>query len=161
MEVLDPYLDKFNSLEKREKTAVLALAAFFAILILYFAMWSPIYAYHQDSLQKRDTQFSLIQYMRAGEKRARSSSSSQKAKPTGQSLITEISNSAQKLGIKPNRMQPEGENSVSIWFDNVVFNDLINWIEQLNEREGVDIQQISIDRQDNPGTVNARLVLRG
>lgn len=161
MEVLDPYLDKFNSLEKREKTALLALAAFFAILILYFAMWSPIYVYHQDSLQKRDTQFSLIQYMRAGEKRARSSSSSQKAKPTGQSLITEISNSAQKLGIKPNRMQPEGENSVSIWFDNVVFNDLINWIEQLNEREGVDIQQISIDRQDNPGTVNARLVLRG
>jgi len=158
---LDPYLEKFNSLENREKNALLALMMFFVALILYFAIWSPVYAYHQDSLQKRDRQFSLIQYMRASEKQARSSSSNPKAKPKGQSLITEISNSARQLGIKPSRMQPEGDSTVSVWFNDVVFNDLINWIVRLNEREGVGIQQISIDRQDNPGTVNARLVLSG
>ena len=78
-----------------------------------------------------------------------------------QSLITDISNSARQLGIKPSRMQPEGDSTVSVWFNDVVFNDLINWIVRLNEREGVGIQQISIDRQDNPGTVNVRLVLSG
>jgi general secretion pathway protein M len=158
---LDPYLEKYNSLENREKNALLALTMFFVVLIIYFAFWSPIYTYHQDSLQKRDTQFSLIQYMRASEKQARSSSSNTKAKPNGQSLITDISNSARQLGIKPSRMQPEGDSTVSVWFNAVVFNDLINWVVRLNDREGVGIQQISIDRQDNPGAVNARLVLGG
>jgi len=158
---LDPYLEKYNSLETSEKNALLALTMFFVALIIYFAIWSPIYTYHQDSLQKRDTQFSLIQYMRASEKQARSSSSNTKAKPNGQSLITDISNSARQLGIKPSRMQPEGDSTVSVWFNAVVFNDLINWVVRLNDREGVGIQQISIDRQDNPGTVNARLVLGG
>jgi general secretion pathway protein M len=158
---LDPYLEKFNSLESREKNALVALTVFVVALILYFAVWSPIHAYYQDSLQKRDTQFSLMQYMRATEKQARSSSSNPKAKPQGQSLITEISNSARQLGIAPSRLQPEGDDIVSVWFNDVVFNDLINWIVRLNEREGVGIQQISIDRQDNPGTVNVRLVLRG
>ncbi|MDG2071878.1 MAG: type II secretion system protein M [Pseudomonadales bacterium] len=161
MSAIDPYLEKYNSLENREKNALLALTMFFVALIIYFAIWSPIYTYHQDSLQKRDTQFSLIQYMRASEKQARSSSSNTKAKPKGQSLITDISNSARQLGIKPSRMQPEGDSTVSVWFNDVVFNDLINWIVRLNEREGVGIQQISIDRQDNPGTVNVRLVLSG
>lgn len=161
MSAIDPYLEKYNSLENREKKALLALTMFFVALIIYFAIWSPIYTYHQDSLQKRDTQFSLIQYMRASEKQARSSSSNTKAKPKGQSLITDISNSARQLGIKPSRMQPEGDSTVSVWFNDVVFNDLINWIVRLNEREGVGIQQISIDRQDNPGTVNVRLVLSG
>lgn len=161
MSAIDPYLEKYNSLENREKNALLALTMFFVALIIYFAIWSPIYTYHQDSLQKRDTQFSLIQYMRASEKQARSSSSNTKAKPKGQSLITDISNSARQLGIKPSRMQPEGDSTVSVWFNDVVFNDLINWIVRLNEREGVGIQQISIDRQDNPGTVNVRLVLGG
>jgi general secretion pathway protein M len=158
---LDPYLEKFNGLENREKNALLALTMFFVALILYFAIWSPIYAYYQDSLQKRDTQFSLIQYMRASEKQARSSSSNPKAKPQGQSLITEISNSAGQIGIKPSRMRPEGDSNVSVWFNDVVFNDLIKLLERLNERDGVGIQQISIDRQDDPGTVNARLVLSG
>lgn len=161
MSALDPYLEKYNSLETSEKNALLALTMFFVALIIYFAIWSPIYTYHQDSLQKRDTQFSLIQYMRASEKQARSSSSNTKAKPNGQSLITDISNSARQLGIKPSRMQPEGDSTVSVWFNAVVFNDLINWVVRLNDREGVGIQQISIDRQDNPGTVNARLVLGG
>lgn len=161
MSAIDPYLEKYNSLENREKKALIALTMFFVALIIYFAIWSPIYTYHQDSLQKRDTQFSLIQYMRASEKQARSSSSNTKAKPKGQSLITDISNSARQLGIKPSRMQPEGDSTVSVWFNDVVFNDLINWIVRLNEREGVGIQQISIDRQDNPGTVNVRLVLSG
>lgn len=161
MSALDPYLEKYNSLQNREKNALLALTMFFVALIIYFAIWSPIYTYHQDSLQKRDTQFGLIQYMRASEKQARNSSSNTKAKPKGQSLITDISNSARQLGVKPSRLQPEGDSTVSVWFNDVVFNDLINWIVRLTEREGVGIQQISIDRQDNSGTVNARLVLGG
>ena len=82
------------------------------------------------------------------------------SRPAGQSLITEVSGAAQLAGIKPNRLQPEGSDEVSVWFDSVPFDDLIDWIVRLNDEHGISIRVISIDRQDTPGTVNARIVLR-
>jgi general secretion pathway protein M len=160
-ETLDPYLDRFDALEKRERIFLLSLVVFLGALVLYFAIWSPIHDYYQSSLAKRDTQFSLIQYMRASEKQARAASGTTTSRLPGQSLITDVSNSAQQLGIQPNRIQPEGSTAVSVWFDNVVFNDLIGWIVRLNENQGIMVEQISIDRQDTPGVVNARVVLSG
>ena len=160
-EKLSLYLDKVNALESRERYLLLLLVVFLGVLVLYLVVWAPINSYYESSLLKRDTQFSLIQYMRASEKQARAAGGTKVVRATGQSLITEVSNSARQLGITLNRIQPEGDSAVSIWIDNVPFNDFINWIEQLNDRQGISVEQISIDRQDAPGLVNTRVVLRG
>ncbi len=160
-EKLSLYLDKVNALESRERYLLLLLVVFLGVLVLYLVVWAPINSYYESSLLKRDTQFSLIQYMRASEKQARAAAGTKVVRATGQSLITEVSNSARQLGITLNRIQPEGDSAVSIWIDNVPFNDFINWIEQLNDRQGISVEQISIDRQDAPGLVNTRVVLRG
>ena len=158
---LSLYLDKFNALESRERLLLMLLVVFVGALVLYLAVWAPINSYYESTLLKRDTQFSLIQYMRASEKQARAAAGTKVARATGQPLITEVSNSARQLGITLNRIQPEGDSAVSIWIDNVSFNDFIDWIERLNDRQGISVEQISIDRQDAPGLVNTRVVLRG
>jgi general secretion pathway protein M len=149
----------FSQLEKRDQIAVAALALFLGALLLYFAVWTPVRSYQQDSLARRDSQLSLLHYMRASEKQARSSTTGKKVQASGQSLITDVSSSAQQAGIKPNRLQPEGNDAVSVWFDNVPFDQLVSWIEQLSDQRGISVRQIAIDRQDVPGTVNARIVL--
>lgn len=155
-------LANYYTLEQRDRLALNALGVFFAILFVYFGLWSPAYEYRQESLEYRDRQFTLLQYMRATEQRARTvESGSGQPAVAGQNLLTRVSRTAQQHQIRPNRLQPEGEGSVSVWFDQVPFNDLIAWLEQLVVQQGIEVRQISIDREDRAGMVNVRLVLGG
>ena len=158
-ETLSRHLERLSTLDARERKVLKALILFLAVLLVYFGIWSPLHRYHESSLIKRDAAFGLLQYMRSSEKQARTVSVTKKQRPTGQSLITDISNVAKDQGIQPNRIQPEGGTAVIVWFDNVVFNDLMDWLVLLHGEYGVSVEQISIDRQVKPGLVNARVLL--
>jgi general secretion pathway protein M len=157
---LKKLLDQYRHLEKRERFALDGLAVFFGILVLYFAIWSPTNEYYEESKAARDRELSLIQYMRSSEKQARAAKKGSGVNASGKSLLTLISRAAQKEGIKPDRLQPEGSDAVSIWFNGVAFDDLINLLKHIESKEGIYVQQISIDREDQPGTVKTRIVLR-
>ena len=158
-ETLSRHLERLSTLDARERKVLKALILFLAVLLIYFGIWSPLHRYHESSLIKRDAAFGLLQYMRSSEKQARTVSVTKKQRPSGQSLITDISNVAKDQGIQPNRIQPEGGTAVIVWFDNVVFNDLMDWLVLLHGEYGVSVEQISIDRQVKPGLVNARVLL--
>ncbi|MFT5562964.1 MAG: type II secretory pathway component PulM, partial [Litorivivens sp.] len=78
---------------------------------------------------------------------------------SGQNLMSDVSNSARRFGINPNRLQPEGEDGVSVWFDGVSFGLLLDWMSSVSS-QNVSVRQISIDRDDASGVVNARIILR-
>lgn len=158
--VLDKLMGRYLQLEKTERSALNSLAVFFTLLFLYFVIWNPVNQYHNSNEVERDRQLSLIQYMRASEKLARASGQGGNRAPTGQSLLTVVSRTAQQIGIKPNRLQPEGSDAVSVWFDGVAFDDLMLMLKQIQARQGIVVQQIAIDREGQPGMVRARIVLR-
>ncbi len=151
---------RFAALEPRERLAVSGLGVFFAGLFFVYGLWLPANHYYEDQLEDRDRQFELLQYMRSTEQEARTLGVDAGRLPSGQDLLTEVSKSAQNFQIKPNRLQPEGDSGVSVWFDEVSFNDLISWLQAQSE-QGIKIRQLSIDRQDVSGLVDARVVLRG
>lgn len=153
-------MEHYAQLEQRDKIALSGLGIFFSLLFIYFAILGPVNKYHADSLAARDRQLSLIQYMRASENQARSASTGSQSATSGQSLLTRVSRVAQQIGIKPNRLQPEGSDAVSVWFDSVAFNDLVKMLKRVQSQQGIVVQQISIDREDQPGMVRARIVLR-
>ncbi len=149
---------RYDELERRDRIALNGLGAFFGVLFLYLLAWVPANDFLVKNQQNHDRQLSLIEYLRASEKQARSAG---KAAPSvdGQSLLSTVSGSAQKFNIKPNRLQPEGSDGVSVWFNAVGFNKLIRWLEDLS-KQGFVVKQISIDREEESGTVNARIILR-
>ncbi len=151
----------YQSLERRDQLALKGLSAFLALLLVYFALWQPINNFRDEGLSDRDTQLSLLSYMRQTEAEARAASQSGGNRQlSGQSLLTQVSSTAQRYGIKANRLQPEGDSAVSVWFDNVAFNDLIRWLQHLERSQGIVVRQLSVDRQEKSGRVNARIVLR-
>lgn len=157
---LEKLKDRYAQLEPGDRIALSALGLFFSLLFIYLALLSPMYSYHADSMAARDRQLSLIQYMRASEKQARSAKTETRSTGSGQSLLTQISRIAEQIGIKPNRLQPEGSDAVSVWFDSVAFSDLVKMLNQVQSQRGIVVQQISIDKEDQPGLVRARIVLR-
>jgi general secretion pathway protein M len=151
---------RYVQLEQRDRIALNGLGLFFGLLFIYFALLNPMYTYHADSMADRDRQLSLIQYMRASEKQARSAKTDTRSTGSGRSLLSQVSRIAQQIGIKPNRLQPEGSDAVSVWFEGVAFNDLVKLLKQVQSQQGIVVQQISIDKEDQPGVVRARIVLR-
>ncbi|MEO2175027.1 MAG: type II secretion system protein M [bacterium] len=151
---------RYNQLESRERLAVNGLIGFVALLLIYTLIWSPANTYYDKGLQNHVRQLSTLQYLRASEQQARASLGKQsRAAVSGQSLLSTVSSSAQQSGIKPSRLQPEGNNGVSVTFSEVSFNDLIEWLESL-QSQGFVVGRISIDRQEQSGKVNARITLR-
>ena len=59
--------------------------------------------------------------MRETESQARAAARERPTETAEGSLLSIVSSSAQAQGINPNRLQPEGENAVSLWFDDVAF----------------------------------------
>lgn len=160
----DPRVQKgiryYRALEKRDRLALLALGVFLGLLVFYFGLWSPANQYYAESKEYHDRQLSLVQYMRSTEQKARSAvKSTGQTVAGGQTLLTQVSRTAQQFGIKPSRLQPEGSDSVSVWFNGVAFNEMVRWLDQVTAQQTVSIKQISIDREGEPGKVNVRLVL--
>lgn len=150
--------NRYLALERRDQTALIGLGIFVGALILYYGMWVPANEFFQSHQLQRDQELSLIKYMRASEDRARASRASAGQSVSGQALLTQISRTAQKFQINPNRLQPQGSGGVSVWFDGVPFDKLILWLEQESQK-GIIIRDVSIDRSSDPGKVRARVVL--
>lgn len=151
---------RYDQLERRDRLALNGLSGFVVLLLIYALIWSPVNTYYNDGLQNHVRQLSILQYLRASEQQARSSLGKQsRIAVSGQSLLSTVSSSAQQSGIKPSRLQPEGNNGVSVTFSEVSFNSLIEWLERL-QSQGFVVGRISIDRQEQSGRVNARITLR-
>ena len=157
--IVENFRGRYLALESRERIAVLALSLFFCALTFFYAVWQPLHDFQSSSKANLERQAGLLQTMRSSEQEARASVGGATQAPSGQSLLTQVSRTAQQFGIKPNRLQPEGSNAVSVWFDEVNFNDLVQWLGSQSQA-GMSVRQISIDREELPGKVNARIVLR-
>ncbi len=154
-------MKQFKELERRERAAVLSLSIFFFGVVLYAGIWAPLNSYALEARVDHDRYLSLLTYLKSTESQARNASGNQGAGMTGgQSLLSAVSKSARSVGINPSRLQPEGGEAVSVWFDAVPFTKLMLWLERLESGQGIVVQQITIDRRDLPGQVSARLVLR-
>lgn len=150
---------RYEDLERRERVAINLMVVFVAGLLLWYGALVPANLFLESRIVDRDRQLELLTYMRATEPKARAARTTGVSAPSGQSLLTAVSRSAQGFNINPNRLQPEGTGGVSVWFDGVVFDDLVRWLQDQSS-EGIYVQQVSIDRQAEPGKVNARIVLR-
>ncbi len=160
-EYLSELIKHYKELEKRERVALVSLSVFLLGVVLYAGIWVPANSYVADSQIDHDRYLKLLTFLESTESQARSSSGNQSpGQATGQSLLSSVSRSARGVGIKPSRLQPEGSEAVSVWFDAVAFTKLMLWLERLESKQGIVVRQITIDRRDVPGQVSARLVLR-
>jgi general secretion pathway protein M len=82
-------------------------------------------------------------------------------KPEGErSVLPVITRSAEANGLKLNRLQPEANGVVSVVIQNQPFRNVMEWLQQLEENNGISVEQASIDQQGPPGRVNAQIRLR-
>lgn len=146
--------------EPNEQRIVLALAILVAVSLLWLLLWKPISDWRATEGNRYQNAQTLMDWMEANEARAREVAAGAATANSERALLPVITRTAEVQGIRINRLQPESNNSVSISIQGQPFNELIRWLHQLEENNGVLVQRISIDAEGRPGLVNAQIRLQ-
>lgn len=149
----------YANLAPRDRLALKILAWFLGPVIVVFAVLLPATSYMDDALQHyrqalRDNRWMEVNRDAVGRGQAAN-------REPGQSLFGLANATSKGFQISFKRYEPVGDNALSLWMENVSFNNLVLWLERLDKRYGVSVKDISVERLDTEGLVNVRLVLQG
>ena len=149
----------WNGLAERERRVFGGGAAVLALLVAWLGVWEPLAsARHRQQVNLGAARALAVQIEMLAASTPRSAAPPAGA---GQSLlaIVDQSSKASAMAKPPSRLQPEGDDTVRIWLDDVPFDALLRWLGELQSRYGVRVDNADIERESGPGLVNARLTL--
>lgn len=158
---------QYDQLPRRDQQALIALAIAVFLGVLYFAVWRPAASFHDTALASRENAEELLAWMEANRPAlsqlaggASGPASENVDKPEdGRALMALVTRSAGEAGLSLQRFEPSGDDAIRVWLENVPFSQVASWLEKLNIDNGVEIEQASMDRQNEPGMVSVRLTL--
>ena len=156
--------DWYENLEVREQVFVVIGAVFVAFAVLYYGLWQPLDKRHtQVAASVENLQLSLAEL---GPLRDLVASGNQGrpagAQLTGQSPIIIVSQTLQSRGLEQyNRRSAPVPNGVRVDFENVAFDELVQWLGELGTNYGLIVQQgtMRLAPQAGPGRISASLTL--
>lgn len=145
--------------EHSEQQIIAGLAVLVIITMLWAGAWKPVSDWRAIEINRQQNAQQLLDWMRANEQAARAAASSRQTQSGNRSLIPVITRAANVHELKLNRLQPESNGVISVILQQQSFNQIISWIAQLEENNGVSVQRASFESEDSPGYVNAQIRL--
>ncbi|MEW8189874.1 MAG: type II secretion system protein M [Candidatus Thiodiazotropha endolucinida] len=154
----------WQSKTPQEHMALIIGAAAILLLLVYLLLWRPF----NQALDKKallvESQQLTLNWMQDNLDLVKNLRSQQRGKSTGsnEALLTLVDRTAKKIRLRQQiqRIKPQGDNAVQLWIEEAPFDTIIKWLGQLTQTHAIEIDSLTIDRQDKPGLVNARLVLQ-
>ncbi|MEL0584407.1 MAG: type II secretion system protein M [Candidatus Thiodiazotropha sp. (ex. Lucinoma kazani)] len=154
----------WQSKTPQEHLALILATTAVLILLLYLIIWRPF----SLALEKKEllvkSQLTTLNWMRSNLELVEGLRSQQKTRPgnTNEGLLTLVDRTASKIQLRQQiqRIKPQGDKAVQLWVEQAPFDTVINWLGQLTQQHGIEIESLNIDRQEKTGLINARLVLQ-
>lgn len=160
---LTPYLDlgkqRWNQFNQREQSLLAVLAAVLFIAFLYFVIWQPstqAVANAERQLAAQQQQYQWVQQAIARYKKLEESSSQQQS--ASGSVSQRINRAAAAQDIQIARLQPQGQEYL-LSVDEVAFSDLLSFLAELEQRQGLALEAVDIAKLNTPGQVRLRKLL--
>ena len=151
----------FNGLAPRERIMVSLAAAVVVLALVYVAAWSPLSSSVVRLEQSVEEQQNLKQWMQ------QSAAEVERLRKTAgagdhRSLLAVVDQTSKQSQLAPavKRVEPDGQELVRVTLEQASFDDVVTWLGNLQQRFGVSVADVSIDRQADSGRVNVRLTLK-
>jgi len=158
---IEPWRGRWSALPARERQALAVLGAFLGVVLFYLLIWSPV----RDGLAKARVRASSaqVQLLQVREQAARVSTlrNAPRVSPPA-NLVEAVQDAAERRGIRAQlkRVDAEGARGVRVQIEGAALSSLMACLLELQQRSGLRTERATLERQANPGTVNAQLVLR-
>jgi general secretion pathway protein M len=146
----------WSKLSGREQRLMGLLVLMSLLLIVVFGLWKPLERHAQANKQGLNRERELLQVVT---KQANQIESLRKKHGVDgvvrEPLNQVIASSSSAFTISLIRIQPKNE-QLQVWVAPLPFTRLLDWIEELDRRYGVQVVALDIERTDTSGMVDVR-----
>ena len=149
----------WQQLNLREQRLIMAMAAAISVFILYGLIWQPLNENIASSKLKIERQQALLSWVEDNTKRYKQAKLTSGSR-SGASLSSIVNRTSRQNDIIITRMQPQADD-LQVWIDEISFNQLLTWLEQLASREGLRVKNIDLSLADEQGVVRVRRLQLG
>lgn len=154
----------WNARNPREKL-ILGAGGFLLLAFLYFSLViEPLQSGIAQRQQRLANEIELSGWLASVapevQQLRRSSGSGNVSKGGSLLSVVDQTSKAAGLGKSITRLQPEGDAEVRAWLDAAPFNETLRWLRTLESTYGVEIAELSFNRDSQPGMVKARITLK-
>lgn len=145
----------WQGLNLREQRLVLAMGGASIVFLLYSLLWLPLNNSIAQTEQKLASRQALLTWVTDNTQKYQQVKATGSNKKSTGSLSSIINRTANQQQLTITRMQPQGD-TLQVWIDNAPFTQLLFWLEQLANNEGLQVQAIDLTQGDNKGEVRVR-----
>ncbi len=155
---------RYDQMPQRDQRALKLLALALALALVYLLVWRPVAEFREDARGEMASAEDLLGWIQGQESIARNISTMEPSEDGADnlrdgSLLRTVTESAENSGLSLQRFEPSGDDAMRIWVDDVPFTDLAQWLAHLQSEYGIGVDQVVVDRTDEPGLVDARITL--
>ena len=156
-EMLAKFKNWYDALQTREQRMVAGGSVLLAALILVFGVLLPLHAAVSDALRRVDSRREDYAWMQVNAAEVQSGSNTI-ANDTGEAPMVVVDRVGREagLGTALKGTQPSGS-GVRVQLEAAPFDTLVTWLATLDQRYGLAIDSITVDRAARPGIVNANI----
>jgi general secretion pathway protein M len=147
----------YGGLQERERRMVLIGAVVVAVLVLFGGILLPVESAVSSAVQARDTRRADLAWMNMNLSEIRAGGATL-TPDTGEAPVVLVDRIGREVGLGPalRGTQPSGT-GVRVELEAAPFDTLVTWLANLEERHGLTIDSITVDRGARPGIVNANI----
>jgi len=147
----------YAGLQQREQRVVAVGGAVVAALILFLGILWPLHSAVSSAVQRNEARREDLAWMQINAPEVRAAGSQLPA-DTGEAPVVLVDRVGREAGLGNalRGTQPNG-NGVRVQLEAAPFDTLIAWLATLDERYGLSVETITIDRAPRPGVVNASI----
>lgn len=146
----------YASREPGEQKIVAALAVLIVLSLLWLMVWKPVGDWRADAANRHQNAQQTFDYLKRNEQALKDSVRAGR-NPARSSIMRLITQAARARGLQLPRVQPESDGGVSVVLQDQPFNDVLAFVAQLEENNGITVNRASIDSSGTAGRVNAQL----
>jgi general secretion pathway protein M len=147
----------YAGLQEREQRMVVIGGVVVAVLILVLGILMPLQSAVSSAVKRNETQRVDLAWMQTNAPEIRAAGN-QVAGDTGEAPVVLVDRVAREAGLAGalRGTQPNGT-GVRVQLEAAPFDTLVSWLTTVDERHGLAIESITVDRGAQPGMVNASI----
>ena len=147
----------YAGLQKREQRMVAAGALALAVLLLVGGVLLPLQSAVSTAVKRTETKREDLAWMRVNAPEIQTAGAAFSS-DTGEAPVVLVDRVGREVGLGSalRGTQPSG-NGVRVQLEAAPFDTLISWLATLDQRYGLAIESITVDRAARPGVVNANI----
>jgi general secretion pathway protein M len=147
----------YAGLEQREQRMVAVGGVIVAVLILLLGILMPLQSTVSSAVRRNETKRQDLAWMQVNAPEIRAAGN-QLPEDTGEAPVVLVDRVGREAGLASalRGTQPNGT-GVRVQLEAAPFDTLVAWLATLDERYGLAIESITVDRTARPGVVNASI----